>query len=405
MTYEIRPARAEEMDQLGLMGAYSYAGAFGDGVDNVVRNSQRPEWTLCAFDGDVMATSFAAFPFTIRANGGTLSYAGITAVGTRPEHRRRGLLRRIMTQAFADQRERGQVVAGLWASQAAIYQRYGFTAMGALRRYAVDSVDVRFVDNEDEHLRMQRYEGAAALQQMKAIYRDFIAQRFGYLHRSGAIWHDTILGEDETSGPLWTAVAHGADDAPRGYVVYSLRGNKVDNAARGQEIVVRDLAWLDTDAYRSIWRYLGMHDLVGRIVWATAPIDDPLSELIQEPRMLHTQDTEGTWLRLVDATEALKARGYDHDGAVSIELASDDLTPWNDGCHELRVTDGVAEVTRTRGQGALKMSVRALSAAFSGYRRVRDLAHWGLVQGEAEAIATLDLMLSTRHAPHLPDHY
>ncbi len=69
MEFEIRPARDDEMDQLGLMGAYSYAGAFGDGVDNVVRNSNRPEWTLCAFDGPTMATSYAAFPFTIRANG------------------------------------------------------------------------------------------------------------------------------------------------------------------------------------------------------------------------------------------------------------------------------------------------------------------------------------------------
>ena len=51
MTIEVRAARADEMDQFGLVGAYVYAGAFGDGPDNVVSQNNRPEWTLCAFDG------------------------------------------------------------------------------------------------------------------------------------------------------------------------------------------------------------------------------------------------------------------------------------------------------------------------------------------------------------------
>ena len=109
MSIEIRPATASEMGQLGLMGAYSYGGAFGDGPDNVVATGTRPEWTLCAFDTAVrqadgqptMATSFSAFPFTTRVNGNAVPLAGISTVGTRPEYRRRGLVRKIMTQAFA----------------------------------------------------------------------------------------------------------------------------------------------------------------------------------------------------------------------------------------------------------------------------------------------------------------
>ena len=48
--FDIRPAMDAEMGQLGLMGSYSYAGAFGDGEDNVVATSTKAEWTLCAFD-------------------------------------------------------------------------------------------------------------------------------------------------------------------------------------------------------------------------------------------------------------------------------------------------------------------------------------------------------------------
>ena len=51
-----------------------------------------------------MATSFAAIPFTIRANGRASAMAGISVIGTRPEYRRQGLVRAIMTRAFAEQR-------------------------------------------------------------------------------------------------------------------------------------------------------------------------------------------------------------------------------------------------------------------------------------------------------------
>ena len=101
MAIEIRPATEEEMGQFGLMGSYSYAGAFGDGPDNVVATANRAEWTLCAFDKEVMACAFAAIPFTMRANGNAMAFAGVTGVGTLPEYRRQGLLRKIMTQSFA----------------------------------------------------------------------------------------------------------------------------------------------------------------------------------------------------------------------------------------------------------------------------------------------------------------
>ena len=57
---EIRPATQEEMGQIGLMTSYVYGGAFGDGEDNFTTQNNRPEWTLCAFDGPTLVASYAA---------------------------------------------------------------------------------------------------------------------------------------------------------------------------------------------------------------------------------------------------------------------------------------------------------------------------------------------------------
>ena len=69
MGFEIRPATQDEMGQLGELGGYVYGGTFGDGPDNTISRANRPEWTLCAFDGPRMVSSTSAIPFTMRANG------------------------------------------------------------------------------------------------------------------------------------------------------------------------------------------------------------------------------------------------------------------------------------------------------------------------------------------------
>ena len=55
-----------------------------------------------------------------------IPFAGVTAVGVHPTHRRRGLLRRLMAGMLEDARARGDALAGLIASESGIYGRFGF---------------------------------------------------------------------------------------------------------------------------------------------------------------------------------------------------------------------------------------------------------------------------------------
>ena len=169
MSIEIRPAKDDEMGQLGLIGAYVYAGAFGDGEDNVITQSNRAEWTLCAFDGPNMVASYSTLPFTMRANGSAMALGGVSTVGTLPEYRRRGLVRKITERSFADMRERGQSVAALWASQAAIYQRYGYATASAMCRYTIDTIDIRLLEEAASDLTVTRVPLAQAFDDIRDI--------------------------------------------------------------------------------------------------------------------------------------------------------------------------------------------------------------------------------------------
>ena len=405
MTIEIRPAAEHEMSQLGLIGAYVYAGSFGDGPDNLVRNANRPEWTLCAFDDDKMVASFSTLPFTMRACGKALAMGGITAVGTIPEYRRRGLLRQMMTGALANMREANQPVAALWASQAAIYQRYQFAMTTLQRQYRIDTVDIGFHDGNNGSCKVERQSVESCAGKLKQLYIQFVADRMCYLHRSRALWQLQVLNDVPEDGPVMVAIASNELGEEVGYLVYTMRGGRVDHPARGQELRIRDLVWLTPDAYRSLWRFIATHDLVGAVVWEGAPADDPAAELFTEPRLLRSRDTEGCWFRIVDLPAALAGRGYGQSGNLVISIPGDDLTPWNQGNWQVDIDDGTATVTPSSRHPDIETDIKTLTSLYTGFRSARQLSSWGLLKADPEAIMAADAIFATPHAPHCPDHF
>ena len=405
MNVEVRSATADEIGDVGILGGYAYGGAFGDGPENAVARATKPEWTRCAFVDGKLASSFSNVPFTMCANGNAVQLAGVSTIATQPEYRRQGLVRRIHTQAFVEMRDAEQNVAALWASLGAIYQRYGYAMTTVMREYAVDTQDVRFHDGDSGGGRVARVDADSALETVKSIYDAFVADRMCYLHRLDEDWRDEVLKAGKATGPVWVAVCYDTDDQPRGYVVYTLRSARVAHRARDQELVIRDLAWLDADAYRSLWQFIACHDLVGRVVWRSAPADDPAAEFFLEPRLLNAKDHEGAWFRVVNAANALAERGYNVEGELTFGLAADPLTPWNDGTWHLEAgTDG-ATVTPSNEAPDIALSSKALASLYTGFRSATALASWGLLVGDRRAIAKADALFRTRHAPHTPDHF
>ncbi|HIL95121.1 MAG TPA: GNAT family N-acetyltransferase, partial [Pseudomonadales bacterium] len=368
MQTEIRPARPDEMGEFGSIGGYVYGGAFGDGPETITATANLPEWTLCAFVDGKMASMFCTIPFTMRVAGNAMPMGGISSVGTLPEFRRQGLSRKLMTKSLEMMHEQGQTVASLWASQAAIYQRYQFAMTTVLRNYSIDTVDIRFHDGQESTCHVRQSTPAEDFDTIKALYIEFIRHRSCYLHRSKAFWQFGMIEEVSEEGPTRIGLSLDANNQPVGYVLYTLRGDKLEHAARSQEIRIREIVWLNMDAYRSLWEFIGAHDLVGRVSWKSAPLDDPIAEILAEPRMLHTRDNEGIWFRIVDVEGALAGRGYKTDGSIRLGIDDDRLTPWNNGVYELNVTDGVAEVRKTDAKPDIQLSLKTLSSLYTGFR-------------------------------------
>ena len=191
-TLAVRRAVLDDAASLNLVTSYAFGSArsFQSIADDPFnRRNPRPigeaqedfdEQTWGAFEGDRAVSQLKAHAWTI--SGCTnCKVAAVSAVATLPEFRRVGLLRTMMGLLFQDMMSRGQSVAALLASQAAIYQRFGYSqAVRDARSYSIDTVDVAFVDGDGGSYTVRREPMDSSLEPtLRQLYQDFTASRAG----------------------------------------------------------------------------------------------------------------------------------------------------------------------------------------------------------------------------------
>ena len=402
MSIEVRAARAEEMEEFSRLMAYVFAGTPPDHPDAQPQTLQ-PDWTTCVFVDGRIAVGTAFYPFTMRLNGAGIGVAAITAVGSYPEFRRQGLLRRAMEQGLAEQRERGQSVAILWASMGAIYQRYGYGLGSTQAWYQFDPRYAELQEPLPLTGSVGLESGDETFELIKGIYKQYSASRNLMLHRSVIYWQAAIVNEVEKQRPHIAVYRNGAGE-PRGYMIYRVQNRETNEPGPSMVLNVRDFVPLDIEAWRSLWEYIRRHDLVSRVN-LNVPPDDPAPNLLLEPRMLGRRTGDGIWLRVVDVERALPQRPYGDTGSLTFEVL-DDLCDWNRGCFLLETDGEHSEVKRSERSAELSIPVRSLASLVSGQASATSLARAGLLSARDEgALALADRIFATSYAPYCPDGF
>jgi predicted acetyltransferase len=402
MGVEIRPVRKEEMKEF----RHSTETAFLPSPTDQPESPMRPEWTLCAFEDGNLATSYAAWPLTMRFNGKALQTAGVTAVGTLPHYRRRGYLRKITAVHFQKLHEEGtQPLAVLWAMYAAIYQRYGYAVVSNCNRYSIEPRYLQFPLAREVPGRLYEVtdsEGAV----LKELYREFVSDKTGYIHRVQQLWDNSILVKP-AKGRVLRQLIYKEDDRPLGYVIYEALhhpGPEV-NSPPYQRIRIRDLTWLSISAYRAIWDYFAQHDVARDVCWE-APTDDPLPHLLLEPRRLNMTSRDSLLGRIIDIDGVLAGRDYPEEGGLIFEIVDDDLCPWNNGRWKFETSGPESSVTPSTREPELIMPVSTMVMLVFGQISATEAARMGrLDANEKKALPKWDKIMRTMYRPFCPDEF
>ena len=355
---------------------------------------------LAAFDGEEMVGTGGAVTFAMTVPGGAaVTLGGVTAIATRPTHRRRGVLTAIMRRLQADARARGEAISALWASESTIYGRFGFGVAIEGCNLILERSHAALIDARHPEGRLRQLTDGEAREVIPAAYPRMTAGIPGTLTRTEADWYlyfyDPEHWRDGASARRYVAYERGGEVA--GYVVYRQKEDWEQGQARN-EVRIGDLQGIDGEAYRALWGYCLGIDLVATIKAHGRPLRDPVTWLLAAPRRVQQVRSDHIWVRLVDVAAALAARRYAVAGELVLEV-SDGFIPEAGGRFLLRGGPDGAECARTERAADLRLASADLATAYLGDARLRDLAWVGRIQGDAAAVGRAQEMFQWPVAP------
>jgi predicted acetyltransferase len=402
---EIRYIAPEELEaQLTAVEA-----AFGSHV--------RPEWidlhrpfvevdrTLVAVENGEFVGGAGVNSFMMTVPGGReLPVAGVTAVGVKPSHRRRGINTALMRRQLDDIRERGETVAALYASEPDIYQRFGY-GLGSLNgAMSLERAHSAFGDAYRSTGRVRLYDHDEALKVFLPVYERARRMRPGMFRmdeREFAFRFDERHLHDDEKDAKYFFAGHEIDGQVDAYAAYTIKHDWDESVSRTR-LSVEDVQAVSAQAYADMWRFVLDVDLVFVVKAWNRPSDEPLLLLLREPRRLNLKLNDAMWVRVVDVPGALVGRGYAMEGRISFEVA-DRFCPWNEGRYVLEADPDGATCRRTDEEPDLAFTINELGSVYLGGTTFAQLTRATRIdERHAGAVARADAMFGTDVAPHCP---
>jgi predicted acetyltransferase len=359
-----------------------------------------PERCHVAFEDGVMVGGALAAGFRVTVpGGGQVPAAGVTGVGVRPTHRRRGITTALMRAQLDSIHERGEPIAILFASEGGIYGRFGYGLSTFLGEIDLEVDRSAFVRGYRSSGRVRLVNRDEALPLMRAVYDEAQRRRPGMIAVDDR-WWDWMFFEREKDDPTFYTV-HDTDGVADAYAAYRVKHEWPESIPKLQ-LSVRQLLATTPQAYGDIWRYLFDIDLIDRVQAWNRPVDEPLFLLMQEPRQLRFRTTDALRVRLVDVPAALQARGYEGEGRTVVQV-TDAFCPWNEGRYALEVSAGAATCAQTDGQADITCSAADLGATYLGGVTFRQLHRAGRVEElRPGALSVIDALFASDPAPWNP---
>lgn len=321
--------------------------------------------------------------------GRAVPSSAIACVAVPPQHRGQGLASRLLLHCHRELRAEGVAVASLYPASLRVYRRSGYERAGSWTRYRMP---LRGLPDFPPGLTARPLD-PEHMGELRDIHGAHARETHGSLERVHPFLWSKML--EPRKGRAFAYILD-ADEDPEGYLIY-------EQPAFQQPVPVLDWAARTPRAAQGVLALLGsLRSLVPEALVPGAPVE-PLFDLL--PELSVTVERSQDWmLRLLDVPRALEARGYPPDLEAEVHLeVEDELLEWNSGAFALRVAEGRATVT-PGGEARLRLGVRELACLYTGHRTPAEVALWGRLAGDRDALALLGRVFASPR-PWMSDRF
>ena len=368
---EIRKIKPEENVLASLVDTIVFLEEkedYKEQLENPADHSEGYENTWAGFnDAGKICSVLSVYGYEIRFDGHTVGMGGIAGVGTLPEARNSGYIRRIFEKALPAMKEEGKVVSFLYPSSFEFYRKFGYELCYAPNRVTIPMDSFRgypfprgitqyfpgddiagFVDVYDRFIRDKNFAVVRDAEAMKErLDKDpYTEKHYAYLHRDADSRADSYIffhAEDE-------------DDDERIFNVI-------------------EMAWTSVSGLRAIFGFIGgLAPEFGNLKW-DAPRSINIAALFPNCYDIEANLPAYGMCRVVDVPRALELMKAPEQPGRAVIRVTDKIIQSNDGVYSIEWENGaVSSVKRTDNnkESDLTVDIETFTQLVTGFLSIDE---------------------------------
>ncbi|QYG92854.1 GNAT family N-acetyltransferase [Iamia sp. SCSIO 61187] len=391
---EIRTLDPGDLDQVADLGAHSFG---GPRLELTVEDRAAAlEDTVAAYRGRRLVGTTAVYRYQQWFGGRAVPCSGIAGVMVAPDQRGSGLARRMLAEAAAAGRERGEPISALYPTTASLYRSVGYEIAGWWAQRAVAVADLPRPTGEVAWEPIDPADPAVA-----EVAAACAAGRDGWIVPPDRWWRSWARRRTASGTVTWTWVGRRAGSP---VAVVSYGHQKGERALFDLDAAL--VVGVDGPGLTDALAFFGANGTTGDRVRTTLP-GALLARHVPQASRIPTLEDWPWMLRILDLPGAVAARGWPAglDLEVHLSVTAPSQVPDDpvSGDWVLRVADGAATCA-PGGSGAVEIAGTDLAALYSGHLDPAQLLTEGRLGGATEAQVS-GLRAAFAGSPTLPQFF
>jgi len=233
----LKPNEFEKSFQLS-----SYAFQFDDTESERKKREEtlKPLNTIGYFVKNDLAAKLTVLPKQIYFNSRKISIGTILGVATWPEHRRQGMIDKLIKESIHKMYEDGQVLSLLVPFSYAFYEKYGWSVFSKKLKVKTNINNIKRLSSSQGQLIRNNN-----LEQIKYVYQLYSKEFVGFLSRDDKWWSNQVLRDNHS------LVYLNENKEAEGYLIYNIK-NEI--------LKIEEIVYLSKEARNELFLFIKNHD-------------------------------------------------------------------------------------------------------------------------------------------------
>jgi predicted acetyltransferase len=326
-----------------------------------------PDWAWGVFDKTKLLAGMYELDYLMRFDGNSVKMSGISGVGTLPEARKGGHIRRIFEKLLPQAREKGVVFSNLCPFSHDFYRKFGYETACARKNITIPTGDLSEIKPTGQFIHILPGDDTSLLSQVHSAYISDINHG---IHRD--YWPDNrawkrFTKEDPYTSGTYLYLWKDENGAARSYIQYKDIMEDGDH-----NMSVTELAFIDKKGlYGALGITAGLAAQFENLKWMMPAFLDA-ADFTGDAWSLEQKINPRDMTRVVNVKTAFELmRRPKNEGEYVIEVEDENITA-NSGKYLVQFGPQGTKVSLTKKDADISCDILTLSQLVTGYRSLEN---------------------------------